>query len=195
MATHFQCSCLENPRHGGAWWAAVYGVAKGRTRLSTFIFTFHFHALEKAMPTHSSVLAWRIPGTGEPGGLAVYGVAQSQTRLKHLSGSSSSSWWCPVETQFSCFCFWLFRSSGWDFLVYWYLSVHNLPQLPKHQLFLVPYNFFAFCCSRRALSSYKHCSKRSWVPACLRNMGRSGKLSVLLHVSAGCCSFCLQFCP
>ena len=53
----------------GAWWAAVHGVAKSRTRLSDFTFTFHFHALEKEMATHSSVLAWRIPGTGEPGGL------------------------------------------------------------------------------------------------------------------------------
>ena len=52
-----------------AWWAAVHGVAEGRTRLSDFTFTFHFHALEKEMATHSSVLAWRIPGTGEPGGL------------------------------------------------------------------------------------------------------------------------------
>ena len=62
-------SCLENPMDGGAWWAAVHGVAKSRTRLSDFTFTFHFPALEKEMATHSSVLAWRIPGTGEPGGL------------------------------------------------------------------------------------------------------------------------------
>ena len=64
-----QYSCLENPMDGGAWWAAVHGVAKSRTQLSDFTFTFHFHALEKEMATHSSVLAWRIPGTGEPGGL------------------------------------------------------------------------------------------------------------------------------
>ena len=57
----------------GAWWAAVHGVAKSRTRLSDVIFTFHFHALEKEMATHSSVLAWRIPGTGEPGGLPSMG--------------------------------------------------------------------------------------------------------------------------
>ena len=62
-----QCSCLENPMDGGAWWAAVHGVAKSRTRLSDFTFTFYFHALEKAMAAHSSVLAWRIPGTGKPG--------------------------------------------------------------------------------------------------------------------------------
>ena len=64
-----QCSCLENPMDGGAWWATVHGVAKCRTRLSDFTFTFHFHALEKEMATHSSVLAWRIPGTEEPDGL------------------------------------------------------------------------------------------------------------------------------
>ena len=64
-----QYSCLENPIDGGAWWAAVHGVAKSRTRLSDFTFTFQFHALEKEMATHSSVLAWRIPGTAEPGGL------------------------------------------------------------------------------------------------------------------------------
>ena len=67
---------------GGAWWAAVRGVVKSRIRLSDFTFTFHFHALEKEMATHSSVLALRIPGTGEPGRAAVYGVAQSRTRLK-----------------------------------------------------------------------------------------------------------------
>ena len=66
-------SCLENPMDGGAWWAAVHGVAKSRKRLSDFTFTFHFHALEKEMATHSSVLAWRIPGTGEPGGLPSMG--------------------------------------------------------------------------------------------------------------------------
>ena len=63
-----QCPCLENPMDGGAWWAAVHGVAKSWTRLSDITFPFHFHALEKAMATHSSVLAWRVPGTGEPGG-------------------------------------------------------------------------------------------------------------------------------
>ena len=69
---------------GGAWWAAVYGVTQSRTQLNDFTFPFHFHALEKEVATYSSVLAWRIPGTGEPGG-----VAQSQTQLKRLSSSSS----------------------------------------------------------------------------------------------------------
>ena len=71
--TPFQYFCLENPMDGGAWWAAVHGVAKSRTRLSDFTFPFHFHALEKEMATHSSVLAWRIPGTGEPGELPSMG--------------------------------------------------------------------------------------------------------------------------
>ena len=71
--TPLQYSRLENPMDGGAWWAAVHGVTKSRTRLSDFTFTFHFLALEKEMATHSSVLAWRIPGTGEPGGLLSMG--------------------------------------------------------------------------------------------------------------------------
>ena len=71
--TPLQYSCLENPMDGGAWWAAVHGVAKSRTWLNDFTFPFHFHALEKEMAPHSSVLAWRIPGTGEPGGLPSMG--------------------------------------------------------------------------------------------------------------------------
>ena len=71
--TPLQYSCLENPMDGGAWWATVHGVTKSRTRLSDFTLTFHFHALEKEMATHSSVLAWRVPGTGEPGGLPSMG--------------------------------------------------------------------------------------------------------------------------
>ena len=71
--TPLQHSCLENPMGGGALWAAVLGVATSRTRLSDFTFTFLFHALEKEMATHSSVLAWRIPGTAEPGGLLSMG--------------------------------------------------------------------------------------------------------------------------
>ena len=68
-----QYSCLENPMDGGAWWAAVLGVAKSRTQLSGFTFPFHFHALEKEMVSHSSTHAWKIPWTGEPGGLPSMG--------------------------------------------------------------------------------------------------------------------------
>ena len=71
--TPLQYSCLENPMDGGAWWAAVHRVATSRTRLNDFTFTFHFHALEEEMATDSSVLAWRIPGTGEPVGLPFMG--------------------------------------------------------------------------------------------------------------------------
>ena len=74
-----QYSCLENPMDRGAWWTAVHGVTKSQTRLSDFTFTFHFHALEREMAAHSSVLAWRIPGTGEPGGLPSMG----SYRVKH----------------------------------------------------------------------------------------------------------------
>ena len=77
--TPLQDCCLENPEDGGAWWAAVHGVAKSRIQLSNFPFTFPFHALEKEMATHSSVLAWRIPGTGEPGGLPSWGCTESDT--------------------------------------------------------------------------------------------------------------------
>ena len=71
--TPLQYSYLENPMDGGAWWAAVHGVARSWTWLSDFTFTFHFHALGREMATHSSVLAWRIPGTGKPGGLPSMG--------------------------------------------------------------------------------------------------------------------------
>ena len=91
--TPLQYFCLENPMDGEAWWAAVHGVVKSRTRLSNFTFTFH--ALEKEMATHSSVLAWRIPGTGEPGRLPSMGshrvghdwsdlaVAAAKDMIKH----------------------------------------------------------------------------------------------------------------
>ena len=74
-----QSSCLENPTGRGAWWASVRGVAKSRTRLSYFTFTFHFHALEKEMATHSSVLAWRIPETGSLVGCRLWGRTESDT--------------------------------------------------------------------------------------------------------------------
>ena len=77
--TPLQHSCLENPVDGGAWWAAVHGVVKSRTRLSDFTFTFQFHALEKEMATHSSVLAWRIPGWGSLVGCRLWGRTESDT--------------------------------------------------------------------------------------------------------------------
>ena len=95
--TRLQYSCLENPMDGGAWWAAVHGVAKSQTRLSDFTFTFHFHALEKEMATHSSVLAWRISGTGEPDGLpsmGSYRVGHDWSDLAAAAGAHSvHPWW------------------------------------------------------------------------------------------------------
>ena len=77
--TPLQYSCLENLKDGGAWWAADHGVAKSRARLSDFTFTFHFHALEKEMATHSIVLAWRIPGMGSLVGCSPWGHTESDT--------------------------------------------------------------------------------------------------------------------
>ena len=98
-----QYSCLENPMDGEAWWAAVHGVhavhgvAKSWIRLSVFTFTFYFHALDMEMASHSSVLAWRIPGTGEPGG-----VAQSRTRLSSSSSSLFNGEGNGTSLQCSC---------------------------------------------------------------------------------------------
>ena len=104
--TPLQYSCLENPMDGGAWWAAVHGVTKSRTRLSDFTFTFHFHALEKEMATHSSVLAWRIPRTGEPGGLPSMGSHRVRHDWSDLAAAaemrklrSGNLWLAQVKRQ------------------------------------------------------------------------------------------------
>ena len=89
-----QCSCLENRKDGGAWWAAVSGVTQSRTRLRDFTFTFHFHALEKEMATHSSVLAWRIPGTGEPGGLPSIGSHRVGHDWSNLAAAAADGTRC-----------------------------------------------------------------------------------------------------
>ena len=90
--TPLQYSCLENPMDRGAWWAAVQGVAKSRTWLSDFTFTFHFHALEKEMATHSSVLAWRSPGMGEPGGLPSMGLHRVGHNWSDLAAAAVAAW-------------------------------------------------------------------------------------------------------
>ena len=87
--TPLQYSCLENPMDIGAWWAAVHGVARSRTWLSDFTFTFHFHALEKEMAAHSSVLAWRIPGTGEPRGLPSMGSHRVEHDWSDLAAAAA----------------------------------------------------------------------------------------------------------
>ena len=102
-----QYSCLENPKGRGAWWAAVHGVAESRTRLSDFTLTFHFHALEKEMADHSSVLAWRIPGMGEPGGLPSLG--------SHRVGHDWSDLAAAVLERHSVsyLTMWVLRETGW----------------------------------------------------------------------------------
>ena len=89
--TPLQYSCLENSMDRGAWWAVVYGVTKSQTRLSDFTFTFHFHALEKEMATHSSVLAWRIPGKGEPGGLPSMGSHRVGHDWRDLAAAAAAT--------------------------------------------------------------------------------------------------------
>ena len=92
--TPLQYSCLENPMDRGSWQAAVQGVAKSWTRLSDFTFTFHFHALEKEMATHSCVLAWRIPGTGKPGGLPFTGLHRVRHDWSDLAAAAAMvRWW------------------------------------------------------------------------------------------------------
>ena len=98
--TPLQYSCLENPMDGGAWWAAVHGVTKSRIRLSNFTFTFHFHALKKGMATHSSVLAWRIPGTGEPGGLLSVGSHRVRHDWSDLAAAAMLKMHIPPTQQF-----------------------------------------------------------------------------------------------
>ena len=101
--TPLQYSCLENPMDGGAWWAEVHGVAKSRTRLSDFTFTFHFHALEKEMSTHSSVLAWRIPGMGEPGGLPSMGSHRVGHDWRDLAAAAAAE--CLLYSRNYTVCF------------------------------------------------------------------------------------------
>ena len=92
-----QYSCLENPMDGGPWWAAVHGVAKSQTRLSDFTFSFHFHAWKKEMATHSSVLVWRIPGTGDPDGLPSMGSHRVGHDRSGLAAVANS--WAKTSTQ------------------------------------------------------------------------------------------------
>ena len=98
--TPLQYSCLENPMDGGAWWAAVHGVAKSQTQLSDFTFIFHFHAFEKEMAIHSTVLAWRIPGTGKPGGLPSMGSHRVRHDWSDLAAAATEphgSLWPQVD--------------------------------------------------------------------------------------------------
>ena len=100
--TPLQYSCLENPMDGGAWWTTVHGVSKNQTWLSDFTFTFHFHALEKEMATHSSVLAWRIPGTGEPGGLPSMGSHRAGHDWSDLAAAACCVRGTNIVLQVNC---------------------------------------------------------------------------------------------
>ena len=106
--TPLQYSCLEDPMNRGAWWAAVHGVTRSRTQLSDFTFTFYFHALEKEMATHSSVLAWRIPGTGEPGGLPSLGLHRVGHDWSDLAAAAAESMGQGLTR-----CYWLERGKYW----------------------------------------------------------------------------------
>ena len=113
--TPLQYSCLENPMDGGAWWAAVHRVAQSRTRLSNFTFTFHFHALDKEIATHSSVLAWRIPGMGKPGGLQSLGSHRVRHGWSNLAAAAAAClnivFWLPLN----CFPLYHLFSPSWFF--------------------------------------------------------------------------------
>ena len=157
--TPLQYSCLDNHMDGGAWWAAVHGVTEGPTWLSDFTFTFHFHALEKEMATHSSVLAWRIPGMGEPGGLPSMG----SHRVRHD--------WSDLAAAATVLCLniWLhtfpyIAPSFLDFFVGDFIFLH-----PFFKKYHFPYYLFlaapglqccvgAFClCGKCRLISLPHC--------------------------------------
>ena len=136
MAPHSsQYSCLENPMDEGAWWAAVHGIAKSQTRLSNFTFTFHFHALEKEMANHSSVLAWRIPGTGEPCGLPSMGshrVGHDWSNLATAAAAGSSCPWDFPDKNIGVGCHFLLQGI--------FLSLGSNPHLLQCQMDSLPLN-------------------------------------------------------
>ena len=128
--TPLQYSCLENPIDGGDWWATVHGVARSQTRLSDFTFTFHFHTLEKATATHSSVLALRIPGMGEPGGLPSMGSHRVEHDWSDLTAAAGGGFWDDLASkwnEWSCAIVWTFYgiaflwdwNENWPFPVLW----------------------------------------------------------------------------
>ena len=135
LSPHSSTLAWKNPMDGGAWWAVVHGVAKSLTRLSDFTLTFHFHALEKEMATHSSVLAWRIPGTGEPGELPSMGSHRVAHDWSDLAAAAAEvlSWVIWVPTLLSEV--FLSSSSSPSFS-----SSYSPLLLPKKELLIHPYS-------------------------------------------------------
>ena len=128
---------------GGAWWAAVHGVAKSRTLLSNFAFTFHFHVLEKAMATLSSVLAWRIPGTAEPGGLLSMGSHRVRQDWRDLAAAAAVAqikrrWTIEHKTKQVPMVVGLYKpdaedlSKRWNMSTLEYVQIQDLPPMPAH---------------------------------------------------------------
>ena len=191
---------------GGAWWAAVHGVTKSRTWLSDFTFTFHFYALEKEMATHSSVLAWRIPGTGEPGGLPSMGshrVGHDWSDLAAAAAASGYFYWA-AGLQFHCknCCTpntLLPRKHGSQAAsTFWGYRVPRAHQMPSHSFSVSWFTFllFGFFCSQ-SRDSWTIGALGSWLtvivktlPPCLQAAWLSCLLLLLLlsHVS------CVQLC-
>ena len=123
---------LENPMDGGAWWAAVHGVAKSPARLSDFTFTFHFHTLEKEMATHFSILAWRVPGTEEPTGLPSMGshrVGHNWSDLAAAAAVPGTHWgsWNIYPRIMGIYC-----SHLHSLALYWCCQLHSYPSHSFH---------------------------------------------------------------
>jgi len=132
---------MENAMDGGAWWAAVHEVAKSRTWLSNFTFTFHFHALEKKMATHSSVLDWRIPGTGEPGGLPSTGSHRVGHDWRDLAAAAADTVKCllalrfhGIKFQFICLCLTLNSPRYQNYLARWSSHMLSLSQSTSEEI-------------------------------------------------------------
>ena len=123
VGTPLQYSCLDYPMDRGAWWTAVHGVVKSWTRLSDFTFTFHFQALEKEMATHSSVLAWRIPGMGEPGGLPSMGSHRVEHDWSDLAAAAGYQFFLSWIVPFVLYLKSHFHTQGHLRFLLWLTSV------------------------------------------------------------------------
>ena len=132
---------------GGAWWVAVHGVSKSWTRLSDFTFTFHFHALEEEMATHSSALAWRIPGTGEPGGLLSMGSHRVGHDWSDLAAAAAGAWrnaaalWPFSAIETFKVCLWLSRV--WFFATLWTVACQAISMGFLRQEYWSRYPFYS----------------------------------------------------